>query len=86
MFLYDATSHYFEGQHNALAEYGYPRDIKKGKKQVVAGLLTDGQGEPLSIQLYPGNTGDAPTFLDPSCADFDNSSLTNSMSMQPLTQ
>jgi transposase len=64
VFLYDVTSHYFEGQHNALAEYGYPRDIKKGKKQVVAGLLTDGQGEPLSIQLYPGNTGDAPTFLD----------------------
>lgn len=64
VFLYDVTSHYFEGQHNALAAYGYPRDIKKGKKQVVAGLLTDGQGEPLSIQLYPGNTGDAPTFLD----------------------
>lgn len=64
VFLYDVTSHYFEGQHNALADYGYSRDIKKGKKQVVAGLLTDGQGEPLSIQLYPGNTGDAPTFLD----------------------
>ena len=64
IFLYDVTSHYFEGQHNALAAYGYSRDIKKGKKQVVAGLLTDGQGEPISIQLYPGNTGDAPTFLD----------------------
>jgi transposase len=64
VFLYDVTSHYFEGQDNELAEYGYPRDIKKGKKQVVAGLLTDGEGEPLSIQLYPGNTGDAPTFLD----------------------
>lgn len=64
VFLYDVTSHYFEGQHNELAQYGYPRDIKKGKKQVVAGLLTDGEGEPLSIQLYPGNTGDAPTFLD----------------------
>lgn len=64
IFLYDVTSHYFEGQDNELAAYGYSRDIKKGKKQVVAGLLTDGQGEPLSIQLYPGNTGDAPTFLD----------------------
>jgi len=64
VFLYDVTSHYFEGLHNELAEYGYPRDIKRGKKQVVAGLLTDGQGEPVSIQLYPGNTGDAPTFLD----------------------
>lgn len=64
IFLYDVTSHYFEGQHNELADYGYPRDIKKGKKQVVAGLLTDAEGEPVSIQLYPGNTADAPTFLD----------------------
>ena len=39
-------------------------DGKKGKKQMVAGLLTDEQGEPLSIQLYPGNTSDPPTFLD----------------------
>lgn len=64
MFLYDVTSHYFEGEQNELAEYGYCRDKKKGKKQVVAGLLTDGGGEPLSIELYPGNTGDPPTFLD----------------------
>jgi hypothetical protein len=64
VFLYDVTSVYFEGQHNALAEFGYNRDGKKGKKQMVAGLLTDGQGEPISIQLYPGNTNDPPTFLD----------------------
>ena len=64
VFLYDVTSVYFEGQHNALARFGYNRDGKKGKKQMVAGLLTDGQGEPLSIQLYPGNTNDPPTFLD----------------------
>ena len=31
---------------------------------MVAGLLTDGAGEPLSIQLYAGNTSDPPTFLD----------------------
>jgi hypothetical protein len=64
VFLYDVTSVYFEGQHNALAEFGYNRDGKKGKKQMVVGLLTDGQGEPISIQLYPGNTNDPPTFLD----------------------
>jgi hypothetical protein len=64
VFLYDVTSVYFEGQHNALAEFGYNRDGKKGKKQMVAGLLTDGRGEPLAIQLYPGNTNDPPTFLD----------------------
>jgi Transposase DDE domain len=64
MFLYDVTSVYFEGQHNELAEFGYNRDGKKGKKQMVVGLLTDAQGEPLTIQLYPGNTADPPTFLD----------------------
>ncbi len=64
IFLYDVTSVYFEGQMNELAEFGYNRDGKKGKKQMVAGLLTDATGEPLSIQLYPGNTSDPPTFLD----------------------
>jgi len=64
VFLYDVTSVYFEGQHNELAEFGYNRDGKKGKKQMVVGLLTDGTGEPLSIQLYRGNSADPPTFLD----------------------
>ena len=64
LFLYDVTSVYFEGQHNELAAFGYNRDGKKGKKQLVAGLLTDAVGEPISIQLYPGNTSDPPTFLD----------------------
>ena len=64
VFLYDVTSVYFEGEHNELAAFGYNRDGKRGKKQMVAGLLTDGAGEPLSIQLYAGNTSDPPTFLD----------------------
>ena len=64
IYLYDVTSVYFAGQENELAEFGYNRDGKKGKKQLVAGLLTDGQGEPMSIELYRGNTSDPPTFLD----------------------
>lgn len=64
VFLYDVTSVYFEGVDNELADFGYNRDGKKGKKQMVTGLLTDGQGDPLSIQLYRGNTSDPPTFLD----------------------
>src|ERR1043166_176318 len=64
IYLYDVTSVYFEGLENELADFGYNRDGKTGKKQLVAGLLTDGQGEPISIQLYRGNTGDPPTFLD----------------------
>ena len=64
VFLYDVTSVYFEGEDNELAAFGYNRDGKRGKQQMVAGLLTDGAGEPLSIQLYAGNTSDPPTFLD----------------------
>ncbi len=62
LFLYDVTSSYLEGNYNALAAWGYNRDGKKGKKQVVVGLLTDSQGEPVSIQVYRGNTSDCKTF------------------------
>jgi hypothetical protein len=64
VFLYDVTSSYFEGQHNELAAAGYNRDGKRYKKQVVAGLLTDATGDPLSIELYKGNTADPTTFGD----------------------
>ena len=63
-FLYDVTSSYFEGQCNDLADYGYNRDGKKGKKQIVIGLLTDEEGDPVSVQVYKGNTSDSKTFLD----------------------
>lgn len=61
MFLYDVTSSYFEGEHNALAAFGYNRDGKKGKRQMVLGLLTDDSGDPLSIAVFPGNTADTTT-------------------------
>jgi len=64
IFLYDVTSSYLEGSQNALADWGYNRDRKKGKKQLVIGLLTDAQGEPVSIQVYRGNTSDVNTFSD----------------------
>ena len=62
LFLYDVTSSYLEGDYNALAAWGYNRDHKDGKKQVVVGLLTDSRGEPISIQVYRGNTNDLKTF------------------------
>jgi hypothetical protein len=53
LFLYDITSSYLEGQYNELAEYGYNRDGKKGKKQIVYGLLTDEEGAPIEVRpLY----------------------------------
>lgn len=61
IFLYDVTSSYFEGNKNELAFFGYNRDKKKGKKIVVYGLLTDSDGEPLGIEVFPGNTSDNKT-------------------------
>jgi len=62
LFLYDVTSSYLEGEHNALADWGYNRDKKRGKKQIVIGLLCDELGEPVSTEVFAGNTGDLETF------------------------
>jgi len=62
LYLYDVTSSYFEGEMNELAAYGYNRDGKKGKKQIVVGLLCDDKGCPLSIEVFSGNTSDPTTF------------------------
>ena len=62
LFLYDVTSSYVEGTHNALAAFGYNRDGKKGKRQIVIGLLCDEDGHPVSIEVFPGNTQDPQTF------------------------
>lgn len=62
LFLYDVTSSYLEGTHNALAAFGYNRDGKKGKRQIVIGLLCDEDGQPVSIEVFPGNTQDPQTF------------------------
>jgi hypothetical protein len=55
---------HLEGQHNALGDFGYPRDGKRGKLQIVIGLLTDSAGEPLAVRVFSGNTGDPVTVVD----------------------
>lgn len=62
MHLYDVTSSYLEGDQNELADYGYNRDRKKGKKQILIGLLTDDEGRPCSCEVFRGNTRDTKTF------------------------
>ena len=64
LFLYDVTSTYLEGNDNEYTAYGYNRDAKKGKKQIVIGLLTNEQGSPLKISVFDGNTSDTKTFGD----------------------
>ena len=62
--LYDVTSSYLEGLQNELAEYGYDRDKKRGKKQIVIGLLTAPDGNPLATKVFEGNTGDPNTVAE----------------------
>ena len=59
--LYDVTSSYVEGQCNALAAFGYNRDGKKGKKQIVFGLLCSAEGCPVAVEVFRGNTSDPMT-------------------------
>lgn len=62
LFLYDVTSSYFEGVKNELANFGYNRDKKAGKKQIVIGMLTDKDGHPIACEVFKGNTSDITTF------------------------
>jgi len=62
--LYDLTSTYFEGRHCPLAKLGHSRDDKKGKLQVVFGLMTNGEGCPVAVEVYAGNTSDPKTVSD----------------------
>ncbi|MGH8613166.1 MAG: IS1634 family transposase [Gammaproteobacteria bacterium] len=62
--LYDVTSSYLEGNHNELGAFGYNRDGKRGKKQIVIGLLTADEGEPLAVRVFEGNTADPSTLAE----------------------
>jgi transposase len=62
LFLYDVTSSYLEGEKNYFGEYGYSRDGKKGKQQIVIGLLCDEYGEAVATEVFSGNTQDPRTF------------------------
>lgn len=64
LLLYDVTSSYLEGEHNELGEFGHDRDGKKGKLQIVIGLLADQSGEPLAVRVFAGNTSDPTTVAE----------------------
>ncbi len=62
--LYDVTSSYYEGKTCPLARFGHDRDGKTGLPIIVYGVLTDADGRPVAVQVYPGNTGDPKTVPD----------------------
>ena len=64
MALFDLSSSWLEGTHCPLAARGYSRDGKKGRLQIEYGLLTDPQGRPVAVRVFPGNTGDPAAFTE----------------------
>jgi hypothetical protein len=64
MALFDLSSSWLEGSCCPLAARGYSRDGRKGKLQIEYGLLTDPDGRPVAVRVFPGNTGDPAAFTE----------------------
>jgi transposase len=62
--LYDVSSSYMEGRCCPLAQYGYNRDRKRGKLQIVYGLLCASDGCPVAIEVFEGSTADPTTLTN----------------------
>lgn len=65
--LYDLTSTYFEtaagpSEEFSSRDYGYSRDKRGDRPQVVIGLLVTGNGIPIAHYVFPGNTRDSTTL------------------------
>ena len=62
--LYDVSSSFYEGRTCPLAQFGHDRDGKKGLPIIVYGVMTNGEGCPVAVEVYRGNTGDPTTVGD----------------------
>jgi len=62
--FYDVSSSSYEGRTCELARRGYNRDGEKGLLSIVYGVMTDGDGRPVAVEVYPGNTADPKTVPD----------------------
>ncbi len=61
LFFYDITSTYFEGRCAQQSAFGYSRDKRGDRKQIVIGLVADDNGLPITVEVFDGNTKDAST-------------------------
>jgi transposase len=60
--LYDVTSSYLEGRRCELAQFGYSRDHRPDRPQIVFGLLCTPEGCPVAVEVFEGNLGDPATL------------------------
>ena len=62
--LYDVSSSFYEGHSCPLAKFGHDRDGKKSLPIIVYGVMTNGEGCPVAVSVYAGNTGDPTTVAE----------------------
>jgi len=65
--FYDVTTLYFDShveEEEGLRQKGYSKDGKAHKTQIVLGLLVDKSRNPISYQIYQGNTYEGGTMID----------------------
>ena len=62
--LYDVSSSFYEGRTCPLAQFGHDRDGKNGLPIIVYGVMTNGEGCPVAVSVYAGNTGDPTTVAE----------------------
>jgi transposase len=62
--LYDVSSSSYFGHTCLLARFGHNRDGRRDLPCIVYGVLTDAEGRPIAMEVYPGNTGDPTTVPD----------------------
>ena len=64
LLLFDVTTLYFENvTETDLKRFGFSKDNKFNEVQVVLALLTDGEGLPLTYEIFPGNTAETKTLV-----------------------
>ena len=62
--FFDTTSIYFErAGGDAIGRYGHSKDHRPDRKQMVVGMILDGEGRPVCCELWPGNTTDATSLI-----------------------
>lgn len=60
--LFDVSSSFCYGRKSELIQYGYSRDHRSDRPQIVYGLLCDAEGRPIAVEVFPGNTTDPKAF------------------------
>jgi hypothetical protein len=62
--FFDTTSLYFEGEGGeTMGAYGYSKDHRPDRKQMIVGAVLDGEGRPVCCELWPGNISDAKALI-----------------------